>query len=143
MSGLKVVDLKDLVIPEALVPIGDGQAIRVFGLNMEELVRCFSEHIEVLDNLLNGAIDDDFVQFMQNDMPDTVAEILAVATRDPDTQAAKGIIRTLPSQTQMIGLYKVLTLTFPDEDLMGKFWAGLEKYITKLKAGHKAAMATE
>jgi hypothetical protein len=133
MTGITVKNFRDIVIPEATVSLGK-ESFVVRGLDMLTLLTCFEGHLEVLDDLLEGRSNAAAGKLV-NDFPKLVGTVIATATGAPDL-AEKAM--ALPTGVQMDALVKIFELSFPDQDLVGKFWARLEEVVEKVTKAYMA-----
>lgn len=133
MTGITVKNFRDIVIPEATVSLGK-ESFVVRGLGMLTLLTCFEGHLEVMDDLLEGRSNAAAGKLV-NDFPKLVGTVIATATGAPDL-AEKAM--SLPTGVQMDALVKIFELSFPDQDLVGKFWARLEEVVEKVTKAYMA-----
>lgn len=125
---LSVVDFKDLVMPERVIPVSGDQAFTVRALNIYELMSVFNEHLSVLDDLIEGK-GDLATSTLVEQFPDLAAKVIAVAANNPDLVAK---VKKLPTGVQAHALIEIFNMTFPDNELLGKLWARLEEVVTKV-----------
>lgn len=136
MSGVTVQDFKDIVIPEAKIKLGETSAFMVYGLDMKTLIVCFQNNLDLLNDLLNGEAVKASKEMMTL-YPELAARVIAAATGSMEEDAISKA-RKLPIGVQMECLLRIFELSFPDSELLGKFWARLEELVEKVTAAYRA-----
>lgn len=138
-DDLTVIELRDLVIPERVVEIpGTKSGFVVRGLDLYKLLVTFKDNLDALDLLVSGQVSAEMVEEMIDELPNLVAHIISNAAGDA---ASFDLARKLPVQVQAIALKEIFELSFPDEDLMGKFWAWLEEKTDGLAKAYRSHLS--
>jgi hypothetical protein len=137
-NQLDVTSLSKIVIPNKVIPITKTQGVKIYGLSVYDLLQVFENHLDLLDKALDGDIES--IGKVLRDCPELLASVLIKAIKEPDTEELRATIAILPFPTQMNAVVEVFNLTFPDPEILKKFWAGLEGIIGQLNQVRKVAL---
>lgn len=133
-----LVDLASLAQRHQVVPINDTEAVAVYGIPFDQMMALFALHLEYLDELLDTDASflktSDLVSKMLVEAPELIAKTMCMATRTDVTVENMLMLRSLPAGVQMAIVVEALVQTFPDGELMGKFWAAVEKLVGKFSS---------
>ncbi len=133
-----IVDLASLVEAGRPVPVGEGRALMVYGLPFAEMMSLFGGYLEYLDEMLdeNATLmkTTDLVSRMMVEAPELMARTVCMATRQELNLENLGKCRQLAAGVQMLVVVEALGQTFPDGELMGKFWARIEDLVGRFSS---------
>ena len=126
--------LSDIAVPTEIISVGR-HSFSVRGLSFEDVTALINRHqiaLEALIGMYGKATDADLLQFLIRESPTLAAQIIALASDEPDQEKA---VRRLPLPTQIDALTMVAKLTFEEAGGVKKFaeqLAGLFGGIRKL-----------
>jgi hypothetical protein len=139
--------LRDYKPKTDTISIGDGDPIKIRGINVRDLSILFDSHrddLTMLYSLWNSAemaptgearVNRVLVEAIHA-APGMTAAVIAVACDEPD---AAGVAASLPFPTQLDALVKITRLTFEESGGMGNFFASLGSMIAGLGLGSRPA----
>lgn len=129
----EITDLQSLAEASALVPVGNGKAIMVYGLPFDQMMALFSGYLTYLDEILDPAGNfvktSDLVARMLMEAPELVARTICLACRYETSEKNLQWAANCVAGVQTAIVIEALQLTFPDGELLGKFWAQVEKLV--------------
>lgn len=137
MGGVTIKEFAEIVIPSAVVKLNETEAFRVYALDMATLLEAFKDYQDLLDNLMSGKSGVALGR-MVNEFPDVTARVIARAVGGMEFEEKA---KKLPMGVQMDALAKIFDLTFPDQDLLGKFWARLEAIVESVAKSYTMKIA--
>lgn len=140
-----IVDLQALVDHHELVDVGHGKAIKVYGLPVHDMITLFDGFLTYIDEILDpnktSASIATIVQAMLSEAPELVGRVVCRAQRLEINEKNIDLCVRLPSGIQMAVVVAALNLTFPDGELLGKFWAGVERIVASFSSQAAAQLA--
>jgi len=129
----ELTDLQSLAETSTPVPVGNGKALMVYGLPFDQMMALFSGYLTYLDEILDPAGNfvktSDLVARMLTEAPELIARTICLACRYETSEQNMKWAANCAAGVQTAIVVEALQLTFPDGELLGKFWAQVEKLV--------------
>lgn len=112
--------LSDIAVPTETISVGR-HSFSVRGLSFEDVTALIQRHQAALESMIGmygKASDADLLQFLIRESPTLAAQIIALASDEPDQELA---VRKLPMPAQVDALTAVAKLTFEETGGVKKF----------------------
>lgn len=120
------------VTPRIVVPLLDGNDVAVRGLNLDDLTALMPEHFEAVSKIavlygqhkqsvFSSKAFADFVISIARDFPNIIAEVISIASDEPEAKKVK-----LGSGLQISVLSAVLKLTVEEAGGLGNLFGQLQ-----------------
>lgn len=113
--------LRDITLPTETISVG-GASFSVRGLSFEDVTSLIGRHQSAIENLIDRynakGTDAEVLQFLVRETPSLTAQVIALASDEPDQEAAA---RKLPMPIQIDALTAIAKLTFEEAGGVKKF----------------------